>query len=79
MEICTSCKDLLSQVQLLLLHLKFRRSEDVTKLWHMRLGHVSERGMQIFYKADLLGGHKVTSLEFCEQCVFGKLHGRNFL
>ena len=31
----------------------------------MRLGH-------------LLGGYKVTNLEFCEHCVFGKLHGSKF-
>ena len=24
------------------------REEDMTKLWHMRFGHMSERGMQIF-------------------------------
>ena len=33
--------------------------DDMTKLWHMRLGHMSERGMQILAKSDLLWGHKV--------------------
>lgn len=51
---------------------------DMTKLWHMRLGHMSERGMQILSKADLLGGHRVTNLEFCEHYVFGKLHHSKF-
>ncbi|WOG92415.1 hypothetical protein DCAR_0311681 [Daucus carota subsp. sativus] len=45
----------------------------MTKLWHMKLGHMSERGMQILSKTDLLCGHKVTGLEFCEHCVFQKL------
>lgn len=52
--------------------------EDMTKLWHMRLGHMSERGMQILSRNDLLDGHKVTALDFCEHCVFGKLHRNKF-
>ena len=52
--------------------------KDMTKLWHMRLGHMGERGMQILSKEDLLAGHKVKSLEFCEHCVFGKLHRNKF-
>ena len=34
--------------------------------------------MQILSKEDLLAGHKVKSLEFCEHCVFGKLHRNKF-
>ncbi|KAK1363414.1 hypothetical protein POM88_038975 [Heracleum sosnowskyi] len=34
--------------------------ENMTRLWHMRLGHMSAKGMQILSKADLLCGHKVT-------------------
>ena len=53
--------------------------DDMTKLWHMRLGHMSERGMQILAKSDLLCGHKVvTDLGFYEHCVFGKLHRTKF-
>lgn len=52
--------------------------EDMTKLWHMRLGHMSERRMQILSKEDLLCGHEVKSLEFCGHCVFGKLHRSKF-
>ena len=51
---------------------------DMTRLWHMRLGHMGERGMQILSKRDLFSGHKVQSLEFCEHCVFGKLHRSKF-
>ena len=54
------------------------KEADLTKLWHMRLGHMSEWGMQIPSKEDLLGGHKAKSLEFCEHCVFGKLHRSKF-
>ena len=53
------------------------QKDDMTKLWHMRPGHMSERGMQILSKADLLGGYKV-NLDFSEHCVFGKLHSSKF-
>lgn len=39
---------------------------------------MGKRGMQIRSKRDLLCGHKVQSLEFCEHCVFGKLHRSKF-
>ncbi|KAJ4713974.1 Retrovirus-related Pol polyprotein from transposon TNT 1-94 [Melia azedarach] len=52
--------------------------DNMTKLWHMRLGHMSARGMQILSKWDLLCGHKVKDLEFCEHCILGKLHRSKF-
>ncbi|KAK3036784.1 hypothetical protein RJ639_030814 [Escallonia herrerae] len=45
---------------------------DTTKLWHMRLGHMSERGMDVLSKQCLLGSKKIGKLDFCEHCVFGK-------
>ncbi|KAH9684673.1 DNA (cytosine-5)-methyltransferase 1B [Citrus sinensis] len=45
---------------------------DKTKLWHMRLAHISERGLRELSNQGLLGDDKVTSLKFCEKCVFGK-------
>ncbi|KAL1556436.1 Retrovirus-related Pol polyprotein from transposon TNT 1-94 [Salvia divinorum] len=53
-------------------------TKDMTKLWHMRLGHMGERVMQILSRRDFLSGHKVQNLEFCEHCVFGKLHRSKF-
>ncbi|KAG6430584.1 hypothetical protein SASPL_108654 [Salvia splendens] len=52
-------------------------TKDMTKLWHMRLGHMRERGMRIMSNRDFLSGHKVQKLDFCEHCVFGKLHRNN--
>ncbi|KAJ4703555.1 Retrovirus-related Pol polyprotein from transposon TNT 1-94 [Melia azedarach] len=52
--------------------------DNMTKLCHMRLGHMSARGMQILSKWDLLCGHKIKDLEFCEHCIFGKLHRSKF-
>lgn len=53
-------------------------SEEMTKLWHRRLWHMGERGMQILSKMNLLCGHKVKNLEFCEHCVLGKQHRTKF-
>ena len=41
-------------------------------MWHMRLGHISERGLQELSKKKLLGGDKLEPLGFCEQCAYGK-------
>ena len=40
------------------------------ELWHMRLGHVSERGLVELVKHNLLGGDQVEKLKFCEPCVW---------
>ncbi|XP_020582332.1 uncharacterized protein LOC110025962 [Phalaenopsis equestris] len=45
---------------------------DRTRLWYMKLGHVSERDLQELSKQSLLCGDRVSKLEFCEQCVLGK-------
>ena len=46
--------------------------DDKTKLWHMRLGHLSERGMTELHKRNLLHGVKTCKLDFCKFCVLGK-------
>ncbi|KAG8474632.1 hypothetical protein CXB51_031261 [Gossypium anomalum] len=46
--------------------------DDITKLWHMRLGHISENGMTELSKRGLLDGQGICKLNFCEHCVFGK-------
>ncbi|KAK2994968.1 hypothetical protein RJ640_017429 [Escallonia rubra] len=45
---------------------------DTIKLWHMRLGHMSERGMDVLSRQGLLGSKKIGKLDFYENCVFGK-------
>ncbi|KAJ9567521.1 hypothetical protein OSB04_003487 [Centaurea solstitialis] len=45
---------------------------DLTKLWHLRLGCMSLGGMIELSQRELLNGHKVTDLQFCEHCVYGK-------
>ncbi|KAG8501656.1 hypothetical protein CXB51_004770 [Gossypium anomalum] len=44
----------------------------ITKLWHMRLGHMSENDMAELSKRGLLDGQGIYKLNFCEHCVFEK-------
>ncbi|GAV63313.1 gag_pre-integrs domain-containing protein, partial [Cephalotus follicularis] len=48
------------------------KDADTTRLWHMHLGHMSERGLQILSKKGLLDGMKSGKLDFCELCVYEK-------
>ena len=53
-------------------------SIDDTKLWHMRLGHIGERGMLELHERNLLKGVKTCKLDFCKYCVYGKQHKVSF-
>ncbi|KAH9678410.1 hypothetical protein KPL71_025698 [Citrus sinensis] len=48
------------------------KSEDKAKLWHLRLGHMSERGLKELQKKGVFGSDKLSSLGFCEDCILGK-------
>jgi hypothetical protein len=50
-----------------------------TTLWHHRLGHMSEKGMQILRKRNLFPDLKQIDLDFCEHCVCGKQKRVRFL
>ena len=43
-----------------------------TTLWHHKLGHMNEKGMQILQSRKLLPSLKKIDLEFCEHCGYGK-------
>ncbi|KAL5740548.1 hypothetical protein ACOSQ2_029728 [Xanthoceras sorbifolium] len=45
---------------------------DVTRLWHMRLGHMSERCLSELSRRGLLCSQSTSKLDFCEHCIFGK-------
>ncbi|KAI5323960.1 hypothetical protein L3X38_033033 [Prunus dulcis] len=47
-------------------------SDDETQLWNLRLGHMSERGMQELHNRKLLKGVQSFKLEFCRFCTMGK-------
>jgi hypothetical protein len=42
-----------------------------TILWHHRLAHMSEKGMQILHKRNLFLDLKQTDLDLCEHRVYG--------
>ncbi|KAG8486119.1 hypothetical protein CXB51_019467 [Gossypium anomalum] len=46
--------------------------DDITKIWHMRLGHMSENDMVELSKRGFLDGQGICKLNFCEHCVFRK-------
>lgn len=43
-----------------------------TQLWHMRMFHLSEKGLKELAKQTHLGGDVITKLKFCEECFLGK-------
>ena len=45
---------------------------EMSRLWHMRLGHDGEKSLQTLAMQGLLKGAKTCKLDFCEQCVLGK-------
>jgi len=52
--------------------------KDETSLWHSRLGHMSQKGMEILVKKDCLQRETIKELKFCEDCVYGKNHRVSF-
>ena len=47
---------------------------DKTMLWHSRLGHMSEKGLQLLAKKEMLKAEDIAVLKDCEHCVLGKFH-----
>ena len=52
---------------------------DKTAIWHLRLGHVSQKGLQVLCNQGLLGKVSVGCLDFCETCTLSKQHRLSFL
>uniref|UniRef100_A0A3Q7IGU6 Uncharacterized protein n=1 Tax=Solanum lycopersicum TaxID=4081 RepID=A0A3Q7IGU6_SOLLC len=47
------------------------KEAEMTKLWHMCLGHAGEKSLKILSNQGLLKGVKTCDLEFCEHCFKG--------
>ena len=47
-------------------------------LWHKRLSHISEKGMNCLAEKNLLPGLKGAKLENCAHCLAGKQHRVSF-
>lgn len=52
--------------------------EDETRLWHSRMAHMCQRGLDVLVKRGLMNCKEVSSLKFCEDCIFGKSHRLKF-
>lgn len=48
------------------------KSLDATKLWHMRLGHTSEKNLELLRKKKKIKGEIFNKLNFCKECVLAK-------
>ena len=48
------------------------KSAELSDLWHKRLSHISEKGLNILAKKDVLSGLKVGELDTCDHCLAGK-------
>jgi len=46
--------------------------EDTSKLWHMRLGHMSEQDLQVLHKKGALPGIKYCKLDLCKFCIMSR-------
>ena len=51
---------------------------DTTKLWHMRLGHMSEKGLQVLHGKGVLPGIKSCKLDIFEFCIMGRQRRASF-
>lgn len=47
---------------------------DLTQLWHSRLGHVGQKGLDMLVKSGCIKRDQVSVIKFCEDCVIGKTH-----
>jgi len=45
-------------------------NENLTRLWHGQLGHISKKGMTILSKRGLFGSEGTDELDFYDHCVF---------
>ena len=48
--------------------------ESDIELWHKRLGHISEKGLQVLVKKNFLPSFTGKSLKPCDHCLAGKAH-----
>ncbi|KAH9754884.1 Integrase catalytic domain-containing protein [Citrus sinensis] len=49
-----------------------KTNADNTRLWHLRLGHISLNGLKELEKQGVLGADKIEELDFYEDCVLRK-------
>ncbi|GJZ16482.1 retrotransposon protein, putative, ty1-copia subclass [Tanacetum coccineum] len=60
------------------LNASVEEKDSLAQVWHKRLGHISEAGLQVLEKQGLFGKESLGKLDFCENCVLGKSHRVRF-
>ena len=53
-------------------------SDSSSTLWHKRLSHISEKGLNVLAKKKLLSNFQSAKLEKCEHCLAGKQNRVSF-
>lgn len=49
-----------------------------TRLWNLRLRHISQRGLEELNKQGLFNDKLDEKLEFCDECIMGKACKQKF-
>ncbi|GKC75685.1 retrotransposon protein, putative, ty1-copia subclass, partial [Tanacetum coccineum] len=60
------------------LNASVEEKDSLAQVWHKRLGHISEAGLQVLEKQELFGKKSLEKLDFCENYVLGKSHRVKF-
>ncbi|GJY19901.1 retrotransposon protein, putative, ty1-copia subclass [Tanacetum coccineum] len=56
------------------LNASVEKKDSLAQVWHKRLGHISEAGLQVLKKQGLFGKNSLGKLDFCENCDLGNSH-----
>ncbi|XP_052174285.1 retrovirus-related Pol polyprotein from transposon TNT 1-94 isoform X1 [Diospyros lotus] len=48
------------------------KTYELSKLWHFRMAHISIKGLKELANQGILGYGKMTNLDTCETCIYGK-------
>nr|GEW42584.1 retrovirus-related Pol polyprotein from transposon TNT 1-94 [Tanacetum cinerariifolium] len=60
------------------LNASVEEKDSLAQVWHKRLKHISEVGLQVLKKQGLFGKKSLGKLDFCENYVLGKSHRVSF-
>ncbi|GJZ08691.1 copia LTR rider [Tanacetum coccineum] len=60
------------------LNASVEEKDSLAQVWHKRLGHMSEAGLQVLEKQGLFCKKSLGKLDFCENYVMGKSHRVSF-
>lgn len=53
-------------------------SEEHNQLWHSRMGHIGQKGLEELANKGCFGTKRVSEIKFCEDCIMGKTHRTGF-